>query len=215
LVAVHLAAITFMALPQPGSGLSRSALQDPTVRAELAAWSGRLGALGWRTTPERLGERAFEVGRRWRGVRATAMAPFDPYFRYLGTWQAWHMFVAPHRFPSELHIAVREAGQWQVVYRAGAGGWLQSTLRHDRFRASIFKYGWRSNKRGRAHFVDWVARRAVDDFPRADALRVRYRRYRTSGPREARAGRVAEIARAEGSWRLEQVVELAPLRDAP
>src|SRR5581483_8997566 len=46
LVALHLVAITVLAAPSVGEGLSRWAWQDPTVQDEFADWTGRLNRWG-------------------------------------------------------------------------------------------------------------------------------------------------------------------------
>ena len=46
LIAVHLFAITALALPSAGEGMARWTWQDPTVQDEFAAWTARLNRCG-------------------------------------------------------------------------------------------------------------------------------------------------------------------------
>src|SRR5438874_800880 len=60
LVALHLLAITLMALPAPGEGMIREAWKDPSVQSEFAAWSDRCNRLGLHVTPEEFETRLWD-----------------------------------------------------------------------------------------------------------------------------------------------------------
>lgn len=206
LIALHLFAITAMALPSAGGvGLQRQAWSDPTVQDEFAAWTGRLNALGWTGDSEQLQDTAFAVVSAYERARSSVLAPFQPYYRYCGTWQSWRMFVAPHRYPARLHIDVLDDDGWRPVYRARSSihAWRAEQLDHDRFRSSIFRYAWPSYRRGYREFVDWLKVQAASDFPDARKLRVRFYKYRTATPDEVRTGN-----EPEGRFVSTRVVEL-------
>lgn len=190
LAALHLLAVVLMAMPAPGGGMNRSTWKDPTVQGEFAAWSERLRALGLDLGQQELEDQAWRFAQAWMGARARVLAPFKPYYRYAGTVQSWRMFVAPHRFPTRLEIAVQEGGAWRVVYRerdpdaAWRGRWLD----HDRFRSVIFRFGWKPYRTIYRQFGAWIAGHAARDFPEADRARVYLVRYRTLSPEQVRAG---------------------------
>ena len=106
LVVAHLTAITLMAMPAPVGGLDRRTWKDPTVQAEFAVWRARLGALGVERTPKAFEDDLFRVAKGLVDVRDEVLAPFQPYYRWCGTWQSWRMFVAPHTHPSRMRVEV-------------------------------------------------------------------------------------------------------------
>jgi hypothetical protein len=196
-VALHLFAVTFCALPSVGSGMNRNAWRQPTVQGEFRAWTERLTALGVRIEQEELEDRAWAFATGYESVRERILAPFQPYFRYCGTWQSWKMFVAPHRYPGRLEIEIDRGSGWEPVYvaRSAEHRWMASWLDHDRFRSATFRYAWDHYRVARSQFADWVARRAAEDFPDAERVRVYFVRYRTRSPEEVRAGTPASEKR--------------------
>src|SRR6187399_1630494 len=104
LVALHVVAITLLAMPAPGGGMNREAWAEPTVQGEFAAWTERLQGFGFDITSEQLQDGAWTFASRYMTVRDAMIAPFTPYYEASGTWQSWRMFVAPHRVPSRLEI---------------------------------------------------------------------------------------------------------------
>jgi hypothetical protein len=204
LITAHLIAVTLMAVPAPDGGTDRSAWQDPTVQGELKAWADALG-----TTSPALEDRLWNLTQTYMTARGDVLAPFGWYYAYCGTTQSWRMFVAPHRFPTTLHIDVREGGTWRPVYveRDPRHRWLGRILDSYRFRSVIFRFGWPGYEGEFEAFARWVARRAAADFPDADAVRVRLWKAPTASPAEVRAGTVPA-----GEFTLS--VEL-PLRSRP
>lgn len=190
-VALHLALVTFMAMPSVGGGMNRQAWKQPTVQGEFRAWSERLGRWGLDLPPDELEARAWDFAVGYERGRARVLRPFRGYFEVLGTWQSWKMFVAPHRYPARLEIHVRTPGEdWRPVYvaRSDEHEWMRRWLDHDRFRAAVFRYAWDHYRGTRRQFADWVADRAAVDFPEAAQVRVSFVRYRTPSPEEVRSG---------------------------
>ncbi len=187
-VVFHLVAITAMALPSPQGARTPASWADPTVQEEIRAWAARLG-----TEPETLEETARTLAIAVVDAREALLGPLDPYYRYAGTWQAWRMFVAPHRFPARLHVDVRTDAGWEPLYVVGSPdhAWRSQQLRHARARALIFLAPWPRYRKQRARLADWVAREVAEERPDARAVRVRYYKARTPAP-----GEVAP----EGRW---------------
>lgn len=185
LITAHLVAVVLMALPAPDGTYDRRAWKDPTVQRELAAWAETLG-----TPPAELEERLWTLSQSYMGARGAVLAPFGPYYEFCGTAQSWRMFVAPHLYPSALHIDVREDGTWRPVYveRDPHHRWLASVLDSYRFRSVTFRFCLPAYGEEFADFARWTADRARRDFPRADAVRVRMHKVPTPTPDEARAG---------------------------
>jgi hypothetical protein len=188
LILLHLLAITLVALPSLGGGMNRQAWQDPTVQGEIAVWVDRLNGCGVEVTPQGLEDILWETAVRYDAVRQTGLAPFQPYYFYCGTYQAWGMFAAPHRFPTRLHIDVEKEGAWHLVYveRDPEHGWLRARLDFSRMRPLMFRHGWPGYEEDYQSFAHWVARQAARDFPEASRVRLRLYKYRTPTPAEVR-----------------------------
>jgi hypothetical protein len=191
LVALHVVVVVAVAVPAPQGGMDRRAWNEATVQAEFAAWGTRLRAVGVPWTDATLQEHLWNFAAAYMAIRQTVLAPAQPYTRYLGTGQSWRMFVAPHRTPSRLEVAVKENDAWRVIYlqtRPGAD-WSESLLEHDRTRSVLFRYAWPAYRGRHKRLSTWLARRAVSDLPEASHVRVRWLRQRTPSPAEARSGK--------------------------
>jgi hypothetical protein len=191
LIAVHLVAITLMALPNPGSGLQRSAWKDKTVQQEFRVWRGRLAALGWEMTAPEFEDLLWSKATAFYKGRKAVISPFDWYYRYFGAWQSWRMFVAPHRYPARLEIAIDQGdGQWVSIYQARSEtlDWNRAQMDHERLRAAVFRYGWPAYQRTWTEFATWAARGVFEDYPEAERVRLRFFKYRSLSPEEAAAG---------------------------
>ncbi|MCO4744708.1 MAG: hypothetical protein KC912_07965 [Proteobacteria bacterium] len=189
-IAFHLVAISLMAMPAPGGGMSRSAWKDPTVQAEFRAWTDRVNAMGADVTQQEFEDRLWDFATGFMKARTKVLAPLGPYFKYTGAKQSWRMFVAPHRFPARLEFRVRIDGDWQTIYRARSDEytWLGTELDHDRMRSAQFRYGWSQYAGTYRRFSDHYAARALEDYPDADAFMSVFYKYRTLSPEEARSG---------------------------
>lgn len=189
-VVFHLTAIFVMAFPSPGSAMKRSAWSDPTVKAELAAWTGRLRGWGIQTTQAQLEDDLWDLVVRYSAVRNGILGPLKPYFRYTCTHQSWRMFVAPHRFPARLEIYVQEHGAWRPVFvaRSAEHRWQARALDHARFRGAQFRFSWRAYRGQYKSFLLWARERAEVDFPDATMIRTQLVKYKTPSPEMVRAG---------------------------
>jgi hypothetical protein len=206
----HLVAVVLVAVPSVGnSGMNRSAWKQPTVQGEFRAWSARLSGLGLQLSPAELEERGWAFATAFEGARRVVLAPFQPYYRYVGTYQSWKMFVAPHRFPTRTEIAVDRGAGFEVVYLARDPEltWNATWFDHDRFRSVLFRMGWPHFKQQRRHLVDFVAKRAAADFPDALRVRVAFLRSETPTPAQTAAGFEPKVTREFQNLR-----DLAPLR---
>ncbi len=195
LVALHIVAVTLLALPAPDGAMDRAAWQQPTVRQELRNWAEGLNSVGIETTPEGLEDRLWKLSHGYTSVRDRATAPFGPYYTYCGTFQSWRMFSGPQRFPAVLHIDVSEPGGWQPVFveRDPRHSWLARELDSYRFRALRFRLQDTAGFEDEYElFARWVAGRAAKDFPHADRVRIRLFRFTLRTPTEVRAGAPVE-----------------------
>ncbi len=190
LVLLHIFAVVAVAVPAPHGGRDRRAWRDPTVQAEFAAWGARLRAWGVPWTDARLEDHLWTFATHYMRARQLVLAPIRPYNRYLGTGQSWRMFVAPHRQPSRLEVALQDGDAWQVVYLQTRSGddWLEGLLEHDRTRSVLFRYAWPAYRGRYKRLSSWLAHRALEDFPDASAVRVRWLRQRSPSPAELRSG---------------------------
>lgn len=213
LVLLHLVAVTLCAFPSIGAaGMNRSGWKQPTVQGEFRAWSDRLGGLGIAITPDELEERAWGFASAFESARRTVLAPFAPYYTYAGTYQSWKMFVAPHRYPTRVEIAVDRGDGFEVLYlaRDPERAWHAEWFDHDRFRAALFRMGWPQYKPLRRHFLEWVAERVAAEVPDARRVRVAFLRTETPTPAETAAGVEPAVERE-----LVNVRDLAPAGERP
>jgi hypothetical protein len=189
-VTFHVLAVVGGSIPAPVGGLHRSSWSDPTVAAELEGWRSRLGAIGLQLDRKTYEDGLFTFARGLLRARAVALAPFQPYYRYVGVEQGWRMFVAPQTHPARLEIEVQEGGAWRSVYLQldPERRWRADQLESGRFRSALFRYAWKHYRRQHRQLARWIARQAEADFPQAAAVRVRWVRGRTPSPAEARAG---------------------------
>lgn len=190
LILVHLVAVTALALPAPGGGMDRRTWREPTVQAEFAAWRARLLAFGVVVEPKAFEDALWAGSVALMDARSKVLAPFQPYYDLTGTHQSWRMFVAPHLHPARLHIDVRRGGEWSPVFieRDDTAVWKRSVLDNDRLRSFIFRLSWPNYRSSYRAFVTWVGDRAAEDFPDADAVRVRFATARTLTPQEVLRG---------------------------
>jgi len=190
LIVVHLFAITVLAMPAPGSGLQRSAWDDPTVKEEFSAWRARLDGWGLHYEEDEFEEMLWTVASGYQKSVRKVTDPFKPYYRYAGTHQSWRMFVAPHMNPSILHIDVRVNNEWQTVYveNSDAFTWNRELFDHDRMRSAMFRYAWPGWRTNWERLGDWLAVRLADDYPEATLARFRYWKYRSLSPEQVAAG---------------------------
>ena len=189
-IAYHLVAVTLKAVPTPEDGLSRDMWRDPSVQAELHAWWDRAKAVGFHElTYARWEEFLWELANKYCELRFQALRPFEAYYRYAGTFQAWPMFIAPQRYPTRFSIDVQIDGAWQNIFTEDdpQHAWMAREFGDTRFRSVFFRLPWSNFQGELAHFTDWVTRRAGEDFPKATRARVRLFHYRTPRPDEVLA----------------------------
>lgn len=185
LVTAHVLAVIACAFPSPTGGMNRSTWKDPTVQGEMSAWAQRLSL-----DPEVLEDHLWEAATRYMAVRKSVLEPLEPYYEHAGTYQAWHMFVAPHRNPARLYVDVSEDhGQgptWRLLYisRHPELRWKAELFDHSRTRAALFRYSWRHYRSPFKKLGQWLAAEAAVAFPAADQLRLRWLRYQTPSPEQ-------------------------------
>jgi len=188
LVALHLLAVTLMALPAPAGVDNRQTWQNPRVQSELADWTRRLRDIGIEVTQVEFEDRLWGLAHAYGRMRDAVLRPFEPYFRYCGTSQIWQMFVAPEPEPCRLYVEIDDGPAWRPVYIENHPHhrWLQPQLEFYRFRSLIFNLSWQDNQAGFQHLAEWLGRRAARDFPQARQLRVRCWRFRVPTAAEVR-----------------------------
>ncbi len=182
----HLTAIFIAGMPSTESALKRSAWKDPTVQAEFAAWSARLGV----PQPE-LEDQLFVFAQAWAKGRGSLERPFRPYLNLSATDQSWQMFVAPHMFPTRFEIAVTRNGRdWQTVFkeRSATETWRADLFGVERLRASIFRWGWAAYAGAYHKACKALATDLFAEEPTVRAVRCRFWKARSPSPADAAAG---------------------------
>lgn len=191
-VLFHVAGTIISSAPSVDGVMKRSYWKDPTVQGEFTAWSQRLQGWGVDIDAAELEARAWRMAESWSRVHSIAKSPFRLYQRYTGTRQSWRMFVAPHRYPTRLHVDMRTVGgEWTPLYVRGSDvfTWRGHQLDHIRMRSLLFQYFWNRSPRDYDQFVHWLAERAAEDHPNAAEIRVRTYKFQTLSPDEVRSGR--------------------------
>ena len=205
LIAMHIFAVTALAVPAPQGGMDKRAWSNPTVQAEFSAWADRLTAIGRPTTTEALEESLWTFAVTYMKRRKSIIEPMMPYYNYCGTYQSWRMFIAPHRNPARLHIDVYKDGAWQPVYisRDREHNWNAAVLDNERFRAALFRYAWRRYNNPYRQFGRWTARQLFETHPSAETVRLQWYRFHTIAPHRIRAGE-------EQTGKFEKVITFTP-----
>jgi hypothetical protein len=212
LIALHLLAITLLALPSVGEGMARWAWQDPTVQDEFAQWTRWFNRCGIDITQPQLEDGLYDAATTYESARGWALRPFGRYYDWCGTFQSWRMFAGPHRYPSRLHIDIEEAGVWRPVYIKSdpQHTWLAAQLDHYRMRPFLYRLSWYRHVPQFPDFellASWIGGKAAHDFPNPTRVRVRFFTFRTPSPEEVRAGQpiegefVPEVVRDLGAAR--------------
>ncbi len=185
--------------------MNRKAWADPTVQAEFAAWADRFGM-----EPKAFEEELWAFAEGYNRGYGRLLAPVRPYEALVGTEQSWKMFIAPHRFPTRLQIAGRQTGggtdggDWTVLFEEGSpdATWSAGILRHERLRASIFRWGWPAYQAAWSRGCAAIARRVFADFDMFTQARCRFWKAPSPSPAQAASGVVPE-----GSWVYTRVVD--------
>lgn len=182
LLAIVIAVHGVAAAPLP-SGVSASQFKNPIAQDEMRGWSRILSRIGIERSPEQLAEQALALGKQTSELRKTLLKPFGPLLRVTGTGQGWGLFTYPNSYPHRMEIQVREKGTWRVIFRAldPEHAWLEPTLTYRRVRG-VYDDNVLNPRSSYNNFVRWVAGRAFEDFPDADAVRVRMIRSHVTLP---------------------------------
>ncbi|NVB39449.1 hypothetical protein G6O69_16525 [Pseudenhygromyxa sp. WMMC2535] len=188
LVALHILAISLLALPDVSGARNRSAWRSATVQDELAAWSARLNDVGVALGPDELEAKAWDIMQAWARLRTALLAPFQPYADLVGARQRWRMFAAPNRAPARLRIAVKIDGEWREVYegQSEVHTWQAARFGTERIRVHIHRASWAHRRGDNERLVQWIADEAARDFPAATQVRVSWLRARSPTPAQVR-----------------------------
>jgi hypothetical protein len=191
LVLFHLAAVTAIAFPAP-LGMSRGNWKAPTVQQEFERWARVL-----HVDNDDLQEFLWQAGNLFLRWRDRATTPFRPYVSLTGCEQPWRMFVGPDRFPTRLQIQARRGERWDTLFeeRHDTYAWRRDLLDNFRVRSQIAWWGWPAYEADYEKGCEWLARRALEDFADAGAVRCRFWRARSPSPEDVKSG-----AAAEGEW---------------
>ena len=198
LVAWHALAMLVSSLPSPGRGVDRTYWKDPTVQAEFSAWARMLGV---ESGP--LQDQVYDAAVAVQRAESMVQAPFRPWLKWTNTRQSWKMFVAPHRYPTRMELAVSEGGSWEVVYEEGSelATWHAERFSNERMRANVFAWGWPENDRRWSAACQAFAGELFAERIEAEKVRCRFSKVRSPSASEVLAG-----DEAEPKWVLTHVV---------
>jgi hypothetical protein len=188
LLLLHVCGVLVLSFPGPYKLGDRARWKRERTQHEIAMWASRLNAWGWSLTGAELEAKLWQLTQRYLAVRRTLAAPFEPYAEMAGALQTWGMFKAPPRQVYALRILVRDGATWRTVYasRSSEHDYLARQLDHNRFRKQVGML-FRSPELFSA-LSTWVAKRAFDDFPATQQVRVDLERYDSLSPAQRQRG---------------------------
>jgi hypothetical protein len=212
LISMHLVAILLMALPAPVGARSKSIWQDKTARDELSTYAELLSRMGIQTTTEDLTESMHELVVKTLDLRERVLAPFRPYYKYVGAKQSWRMFTGASLHPHILEIDVDEGTGWRPLYRSRSREfrWRAHQLNHELVRSPVNRFALPRYRSAWRQFSRWVAREVAGELPAATRVRLRLHQTRSRTPKELRQG-----LPAKGEYVREQIIETARYRSDP
>lgn len=168
----HAFAMLASALPSPGKAVDRRYWDEPTVQAEFAVWAGML-----HTDSASLQERVHRAAVALADTKGALSAPFKPWLTLTNTTQSWHMFVAPHRFPTRMQLQGRQgSGAWEMLFEEGnpEARWRASRFATERMRANIFAWGWPETKKRWTSACTTFAEELFAERADLDTVRCRF-----------------------------------------
>jgi hypothetical protein len=213
LIAAHLLAMAALCIPPPPAGGSRSSLEGDVMQQIIDEWRGSVNAVGFDISQDRATDLVFAGSTHIRELRSTLQRWPRRYARLAGTSQSWSMFAYLKRRPALLRVELEEDGAWRTLYQARSADhtWQARALDSERFRAFMNRYSSHTGRKGFLHLVEWLARRAEEDFPAATQVRVEMQELRLSPP--AKTLREGQIPRGKPFWTT--TVQLEPFGSAP
>ncbi len=173
LIALHVTAVVVVACPAPVKGSDPKVWRRPGVRAEVAAWTKRLRALGFSFSESELSALGQKIAQTWSQHRDTLVAPARAYVRALGTTQGWYMFTAPDRLPQRFSFDVVVAGEAEgvthKVFELGRAVFDESLVDSDfldehRVRRAFFQAAW-SDRPVFREICAWLTQHAAAQRP--------------------------------------------------
>lgn len=195
LVALHLIAVTLLALPSL-RGLRPNHLNHPEAVAALTALSEATDQ------PVEVWEsRVLGFSRQTNRARLAALAPFRRYYALTGTKQGWRMFGVVNRQPArlEIHLDLDGRDEWTPIFISPApDGWRANLLNHERVRSLFNNFSYRRAKGLYPDFIAWVSREVVEEYPTAQRVRVQLRRRPPPPPKKLR--KTGQIPNGKVFW---------------
>lgn len=187
-VIYHLIAVTLLAVPSPPEEFDPAELTDPSAQLENAEWTRLLNRWGIDVTQEEFTAWSAATAQKYLAVRSVVLAPFKPYVALCGVRQQWHMFGGPNLLVNRLTVEVRDNGGRRPIYvqRSSEYTWRRRQLDHEHFRSLENHAMFTSHRDQFDRFSDWLATRALRDYPAADAARVVVVETRVGTPEQVR-----------------------------
>ena len=189
LICAHIAVITLAAVPTPSGDLTPQRKQDPEVREALDPWTGLVIQLGFASDDDGAVDWLFDRGNDLVSTRKRALGSSVQYLRFTGNGQSWRMFgVAPAKHARLQVLGGFHDGTLEPLYDEHQGpNWDWMVLDHSRVRSLRSSFGSKE-MRGRYNtFARWLARRALDEHPQYDFVRVQYQGVVIPPPEKLRA----------------------------
>ena len=211
LILLHVLAVGFLALPQPGVFMHERQWRQPEVQQVFRAVSQGLGTVGYTMPPADVHALAWDLGTEWKSGRRRIARYLQPYVKYCGIKQGWSMFAHVPWRSGRLEVELDDGtGEWRPIYvsQDPEHDWQGRVLRQERMRAYISDFAWRRRKGVFPRLAEALALRAAEDFPEATRLRARMVTVQIPGPAALRQTGELEV----GEPYFEAVVALGDYR---
>lgn len=183
-------AVSILVLCLPAGVASETRWASKTTQRDLNDWAAKLRGLGFDTTKESLEETLKGLAHSYIDVRKVLAKPFGLYTRVTLTHQGWAMFASPQRRPYELHVDGWVNGAWVPLHRPldERADVYDGYLEHNRVRKFTGRFAKNFVDHIYTDFARFLAKRAFEERPDVERVKVSLYGYDTLPPERAARG---------------------------
>jgi hypothetical protein len=175
-IAIVLVGHGIYALPLPAPVTSKQ-LATTDAERDLAVWRHGLAVVGIEVEDDQLRRFAIQGSAGLSRLHKVLKAPFKPAFDLVGANQAWALFASATTRPERLVVEIQRGSSttWEPILRRldPCCTWRESALEYRRIRGVWDGQDDDEQRPGYKGLTRWIARRAFEDYPDAQRVRVR------------------------------------------
>jgi len=195
-------------LPGGSRLANRQVWDSPHNRDQFSHWASTLQKFGVNVSGATLKQWLWGFTRRYVRAHSQLLRPVRWLPEQLGFGQSWRMFSNPQTTPSRLWVELDEGSGFEPIYvsRSTQHTWRQGFFEHHRIRKLLGRIGRGGRDGAYNSLAGWVAKRAFDEHPQAQTVRLRIYTWTTpSGSAEPGFTEPPEFGRRKGKFRHERV----------